>query len=57
MYNKYVFIVFSRLKISLGLSTFVWRMSPFKKFMLEPYAMKVARTVLKGGKSEKIYLS
>ena len=25
--------------------------------MFEPYAMKVARTVLRGGKSEKIYLS
>jgi hypothetical protein len=25
--------------------------------MLEPYAMKVARTVLKGGKLEKAYLS
>lgn len=26
-------------------------------YMLEPYAMKVARTVLKGGKFEKTYLS
>ena len=25
--------------------------------MLEPYAVKVARTVLRGGKSERTYLS
>jgi len=27
------------------------------KILLEPYAMKVARTVLRGGKLEKAYLS
>ena len=27
------------------------------RYLLEPYAMKVARTVLRGGKSERTYLS
>lgn len=36
---------------------FVWGDGSCRKFMLEPYAVKVARTVLRGGKSERIYLS